>query len=84
MLNSYNSKVLLGTGSRPKSLSSQSLKSQEGKGREPWKGGAGQEDMDLQIIHASRNLVTSFCNLFVCFFTLGGPLYTQIKPWPQQ
>lgn len=70
MLNSYNSKVLLGAGSRPKFLSSQSLKSQEGKGWETWKGGAGQEDMDLQIIHASRNSVTSFCNLLGFFFVL--------------
>ena len=69
---------------RPKSLGSQSLKSQEGKGGEPWREGHVRRMLDLQIIHASRNSVTSFCNFIIIFFYFRGPLYTRIEPWAQQ
>ena len=47
MLNSYNSKVLLGAGSQAKVLGFTISQIQEGEGGEPWKGGACQEDAGL-------------------------------------
>lgn len=85
MLNSYNSKVLLGAGSQAKVLGF-TISQNPKRGREgsPGREGHVRRTLDLQIIHASRNSVTSFCNFIIIIFYFRGPLYTQIEPWAQQ
>lgn len=55
---------------RPKSLGSQSLKSQEGKGGEPGKGGAGQEDTGLANNSCFEEFSYLLLRLYYYYFLL--------------